>query len=64
MSVKVNIFMNHENILIYPVASENFTTLKKNSRTSIFMKIPIYTSLVSVFIEVQILFSSENDWTS
>ena len=28
------------------------------------MKIPIYTSVLSVFIEVQNRFSSENDWTS
>ena len=28
------------------------------------MKIPIYTSVVSVFIQVKNLFSSENGWTS
>ena len=41
-------------------------TIGQNPSSSIFMKIPIYiyTSAVSVFIEVQDLFSSENDWTS
>ena len=28
------------------------------------MKIPIYTSVVSVFIQVENLFSSENGWKS
>ena len=28
------------------------------------MKVPIHTSVVSMFIEVQNLFCSENNWTS
>ena len=38
---------NRENILIYPVASDN---IGQNPSSSIFMKIPIYTSVITFFL--------------
>ena len=62
MSVKV--YNEHEKILIYPVASDKFITLDKILVPAFFMKIPIYTSVVSVFIQVKNHFPSEYGWTS
>ena len=40
-----------------------FYNIGKNPSSNIFMKVPLCTSVASVFIELQNLFSSENDWT-
>ena len=56
MSVKVYIFI--------PWGEWEFYNIGQNPSSSIFMKIHIYTSVVSVFIQVQNLFSSENGWKS
>ena len=48
MSVEVYVFMKA-------------LTIGQNSSSNIFMKVPLCTSVASVFIELQKLFSSEND---
>ena len=50
MSVEVHVFMKA-------------LTIGQNPSSNIFMKVPLCTSLASVFIELQNLFSSENDRT-
>ena len=56
---------DHQKILIYPVASENFTTLDKTLVRTFSWKFDyaLCTSVASVFIELQNLFPSENDRT-
>ena len=47
-----------------PWGEWEFYNIGESPSSSIFMKIPIYTSVVTVFIQVQNLFSSENGWKS
>ena len=65
MSVDLRFYegFNHEKILIYPVASENFTTLEKTLARTFSWKFPYSLFLASVFIELQNVLSSENDRT-
>ena len=50
ISVKVYIFMK---IFSYGCGEGEFYNIGQNPSSSIFIKIPIYTSVVSAFIEVQ-----------
>ena len=65
MSVKVYIFMKDLTMKKFSYTLGRVRILQRyNGSSSIFMKIPIYTSVVSVFIQVQNLFSFENGWKS
>ena len=47
-----------------PYGEWEFSNIGQNPSSNIFMKVPLCTSVTSVFIELQNLFSSENDRTS
>ena len=65
MSVEVYVFMKAltmKNSHI-PCGEWEFYNIGQNPSSNIFMKVPLCTSVASVFIELQNLFSSENDRT-
>ena len=63
MSVKVYIFMKALTMKKFSYTLGRVRILQHPS-SSIFIKIPIYTSVVSISIQIQNLFSSENGWKS
>ena len=65
MSVEVYVFMKALTIkkFSYTLWRVEFYNIGQNPSSNIFLKVPLCTSVASVFIELQNLFSSENDRT-
>ena len=65
MSVEVYVFIKPLTMkkLSYTCGEWEFYNIGQNPSSNIFMKVPLCTSVASVFLEFQNLFSSENDKT-
>ena len=52
---------DHEKILIYPGGEVEFYNIGQNPSSNIFMKVPLCTSVASVFTELQTFFLAKKD---